>query len=364
MKVAILHDYLNQLGGAERVLEEFLALFPDAPIFTLFYDETRTQKKFSHRTIYTSFLQHIPFVIGHHRYAIPLMPFASDRLVVRDFDLVISSSSGYAKGFAVDPTIRHINYCYTPLRYAWEEYYLDTHKTYSWMKQALSPTLTSLKAWDMRASARPHEMYTISNYIAGKIERYYGKTVPVLYPPARTDFFRPTAQKEDFYLAAGRMLHYKRFDLVIEAFNRLGKPLKVIGSGPEYKNLKAMAGQTIEFLGNVSDETLRDYYSMSRALIFPQKEDFGLVAVEALSCGTPVIAFREGGGPQEIITEGENGLFFDEQSVESLVAAVRSFETNSFSPEACRGSAARFSPEEFRNGILGIINKVPQKLSS
>jgi len=276
-------------------------------------------------------------------------------------DVVFSDSSGYAKGIDVDPNILHINYCYTPIRYAWEEEYLNTHRFFRYLRHGVKPILSHLRKWDRHTSTLPHEMYAVSAHIAKKIKLNYDRDVEVLYPPARTDFFHPTRGKEDFYLAVGRMLHYKRFDLIISAFNTLGLPLKIIGSGPEYNQLKAMARTNIEFLGRVSDEILRDYYSSARALIFPQQEDFGLVAVEALSCGTPVIAFRRGGGAEEIVEETKNGLFFEEQTVESLLATVHTFERNNFEEEACRISALRFSPKHFKTSVNRIINNAMKR---
>ncbi len=355
MRVAILHDYLNQLGGAERVLEEFIKLFPNAPIFTLFYDEVRTQKKFSGKDIRASFLQHIPRVADYHHYAIPIMPLAARNLSVRGFDIVLSSSSGYAKGITVNPNIFHINYCYTPLRYAWENKYLNTHPIFQHIQKGITPILSYLRTWDQKTSSQPHEMYTISNHIAKKIKKHYRRDALVVYPPVDTTFFYPSKEKGDFYLVAGRMLHYKRFDLVVSVFNELGLPLKVIGSGPEEKRLKKIAHKNIEFLGIVSDEKLRDYYSEARVLIFPQQEDFGLVAAEALSCGTPVIAYTRGGGPEEIVKQGENGLFFEEQTKESLMATLVDFKNYTFTRENCRESVAHLSKEKFREKIKTVI---------
>ncbi|MBI5421167.1 MAG: glycosyltransferase [Parcubacteria group bacterium] len=361
MKIAILHDYLNQLGGGERVLEELITLFPNAPVYTLFYDEALTQKRFSETTVHTSFLQHVPGVARHHHVAIPLMPLAAQSIHIRNVDVVFSDSSGYAKGITVDPSVLHINYCYTPLRYAWEEKYLTTHAIFKHLRHGIKPILSHLRTWDHYTATLPHEMYAVSKHIAKKIKLHYDRKVEVLYPPARTDFFYPTQKKENFYLAVGRMLHYKRFDLIISAFNTLGLPLKIIGSGPEHKRLKAMAHTNIEFLDRVSDEVLRDYYSAARALIFPQQEDFGLVAVEALSCDTPVIAFKHGGGPEEIIEEGKNGLFFEEQTKESLITTIRKFENSHFGKEACRTSALRFSPEKFREKVQRIIREATKR---
>ncbi|MBI5152997.1 MAG: glycosyltransferase [Parcubacteria group bacterium] len=361
MRIAILHDYLNQLGGGERVLEELITLFPKAPVYTLFYDETRTQNRFSQSDIHTSFLQYIPGVARYHHAAIPLMPIAAKSLRVRDVDVVFSDSSGYAKGISVDPNILHINYCYTPIRYAWEEEYLNTHGLFKHLRHGIKPILSSLRKWDRYTSALPHEMYAVSAHIAKKIKLHYNRDVGVLYPPARTDFFYPTQKKGNFYLAVGRMLHYKRFDLIISAFNILGLPLKIVGSGPEYKRLKEMAHDNIEFLGRVSDEVLRDYYSSARALIFPQQEDFGLVVVEALSCGTPVIAFKKGGGPEEIINEGKNGLFFEEQTTESLISAIHIFEKSDFKKDVCCDSALRFSPEQFKVRVHSIVDNAMKR---
>ncbi len=363
MKIALIHDYLNQYGGAERVLEAFLAIFPYADVYTLFYDKKRMQGKFENHIRRTSFLDS-SLVSRYHRPFIPLMPLAVETLKLDDdYDLVISDSAGYAKGISVPSRAFHLSYCYTPLRYAWE---LDDYFTNPLFKTVFRPAFSYLKHWDFRASQKPHAIIAISDFIAGKIKDYYGREAPVLYPPvdAKTFFYEPAQRKEigTYYLAVGRLLHYKRFDLIIEAFARIGAPLKIVGVGPEEKHLKSQIANlkacNIELLSFIPERNLRFMYQRARALIFPQVEDFGLVAAEAQACGTPVIAYRAGGA-LEIVREGETGFFFDEQKVEALQEAVRMFETSSLNRRRISASAERFSFERFKRGIL---REIPRAL--
>ena len=349
MRVALVHDYLNQYGGAERVLEVLAKMFPEAPIYTLLYDEAKTYGCFRGRVRTTSFLDH-PFVSRRHRLFIPLLPWAASRLRVPDeYDLIISSTAGYAKGVSYG-NAKHVAYCHTPLRYAWEPDYLTAKLgTNPAVRAALAPLLWYLRRWDYRAGQKPNIVIANSRFIAEKIRRAYGREAEVVHPPVDTAVFYPDAsvRRGDRYLAAGRMLHYKRFDLVIDAFNKLGLPLTIVGDGPERAALKRRASSTIEFLPFVPDTAeLRRLYSSAKALIFPQVEDFGLVAAEALACGTPVIAY-DAGGAKEIVADGRNGVLFPEQTAEALIAAVRRFETLPFDRNRVAASAQRFSKEKF-----------------
>jgi len=365
MRVALVHDYLNQYGGAERVLEAFCEIWPDAPIYTLIYDKDRTGGAFEGRRIKTSFLQKIPFVRSHHRPFMMLMPMAAESFDLAKYDLVISDSASFAKGVITRPKTLHICYCHTPTRYAWD----DSHKYirefgYPSLVTKLIPIFMNyLRVWDEAAAQRPDKFIANSQCVAGRIKKYYGQDSVVINPPVKTDFFYVADKTDDFFLAAGRFLPYKRFDLIIRAFNKLRWPLKIVGSGPEQKRLQKMAGPTIEFIGQISDEKLRDLYARCRAFIFPQEEDFGIVAVEAMAAGRPVIAFRSGGA-LEIIKEGETGIFFEEQSVSSLLAALNRFDENNFEPQKIRAAALAFDRRIFKEKIKNFVQDSWEKHNS
>lgn len=359
MKVAILHDYLNQFGGAERVLQTILELFPEADIYTLLYDQKRAPKLFEANIKQTSFLD-CPLIRHHHRMFIPLMPFAAEFLRNKEpYDLVISSSAGYGKAINVRGKY-HICYCHSPLRYAWEiDYLKDLPFAPAPLKEAIGrPIANWLRAWDKRTAGRVNLFVANSNYIAKKIKSYYGRESVVLYPPVDAEIFYPDAKKGNegnYYLMVGRLLYYKRFDLGIEAFNHLLKPLKIVGQGPEADKLKKMAkSPLIEFVTRVSDSELRGLYSNARALIFPQIEDFGLVAAEAQACGLPLIAYRKGGA-EEIVIDGKTGMFFDEQAPRSIIKAVHDFELKKFSRISIRRAALRFSKDNFKKKFMEIV---------
>jgi len=358
MRVALVHDYLNQYGGAERVLEAFCEIWPEAPIFTLIYDKKRTGLAFEGRKIKTSFLQKVPFVRSHHRPFLMLMPLGVEKFDLSKYDLVISDSASFAKGVIVRPKTRHICYCHTPTRYVWD----DSHKyirefSYpSFIKNLVPPFLSYLRLWDEAASARPDLYLANSNFVAQRIKKYYNRTAMVIYPPVKTSNFFISSKIDDYFLLVARFLPYKKIDLAIKAFNKLGWPLKIIGDGPKNKQLRKMAKANVEFVGLVPEKKLRDYYVRCRALIFPQEEDFGIVAVEAMAAGRPVIAY-EAGGALEIVKEGETGIFFKEQTVDSLVAALRSFKIEKFSPQAIREQALKFDKEIFKNKIKEFVEQ-------
>lgn len=365
MRVALVHDYLNQYGGAERVLETLMEIFPEAPVYTLMHDTEKTGGRFAGRVVKTSFLD-FPLARGRHRLFIPLMPLAASSIDLKDdYDLIISDTAGFAKGIRYGKNTRHISYIHTPLRYAWEqEEYLAPIMSATKLTLA-KPILNYLKWWDYRTGQRPDVLLANSEFIAGKIRKYYDRESTVIYPPVDTArfFYRPIrANKaiDGYYLAIGRLLHYKRFDLIVEAFARLGLPLKIVGSGPEYGKLLSkiyeLKAKNIELCTFVHDESeLRGLYSNAKALVFPQVEDFGLVAAEAQACGTPVIAYAAGGA-MEIVEDGKTGVLFKEQTVESLAEAVRQFKKKKFSRPAIAQSARRFSKESFKKQILASLH--------
>ncbi len=357
MRVAILHDYLNQFGGAERVLQVLLEIFPDADLYTLVYDKEKTRGLFEGKVKGTSFLDW-PLVRRYHRLFIPFMPLAAASFKQKgDYDLVVSSTAGYAKGFNIKAPY-HVSYCHSPLRYAWEiDYMKDLPFAPSGFKTAVAkPIAKLLKRWDRKASAKVNFFIANSAHIAEKVRSYYGREAAIVHPPIADDIFYPEPEgKRDYYLMAGRLLYYKCFDLGILAFNQLKKPLKIVGRGPELAKLKKIARSPyIEFIEDADDAALRLMYSNAKALIFPQVEDFGLVAAEAQACGTPVIAFDQGGA-REIVVHKKTGLLFPNQTPEDIIEAVQAFEGMNFDRRAIAKSALRFSKDNFKRNIADIF---------
>ena len=362
MRVALVHDYLNQFGGAERVLETLAEIFPDAPIYTLLYDEDKTFGHFKGRVATTSFLD-TPLARKNHRAFIPVLPIAASAMKIGgDYDLVISSSAGFAKGVRLPQNTPHLSYCHTPLRYAWEPNYLNAvlPKPAAWLAK---PALALMRAWDYRAGKKPDLLLANSRFIADKIKSCYNRPARVVHPPVDLSVFYPEKIKggRSYFLALGRFLHYKKFDLIIDAFKKNGLPLRIAGSGPEEERLKAQAqgAANIEFRAFESDpDRLRALYGGARALIFPQVEDFGLVAAEAIACGTPVIAYNAGGA-REIVGSG-SGMLFDEQTSEEIGKAVERFvvEEKKFTPGRVSKGAAAFSKERFKEAILTAAEEV------
>lgn len=359
MKVALVHDYLNQYGGAERVLEAFCEIFPEAPIYTLLYNEKKTGYVFQSKKIYTSFLQRVPLVKNHHRSFLMLMPLAVEQFDLSQYDLVLSDSASYAKGVVTALNTRHICYCHTPIRYAWDDSqkYIDEFGYPNFIKKVIPFFMSYIRVWDEQAAARVDYFIANSNFVAGRIAKYYRRAAEVIYPPVKTNLFYISNQKpENYFLMVGRLLPYKQFELAIAAFNKLGWPLKIIGAGPERTQLQKKAKSNIEFLGLVSDDKLKEYYAHCQAFISPQEDDFGIVAVEAMASGRPVIAYH-GGGALEFVEEGITGLFFNEQNVDCLTAAMRRFNNSDFNPWLIRSKTLKFDQENFKEKIKNFIDQ-------
>ncbi|MBU2037179.1 glycosyltransferase [Patescibacteria group bacterium] len=358
MRVALVHDYLNQYGGAERVLEVFCEIWPDAPIFTLVYDKQRTGGAFEGRKIRTSFLQKVPLAKTHHRPFLMLMPLAIEQFDLLKYDLVISSSASFAKGVITRPDALHICYCHTPTRYVWDDSqkYINEFNYPSFIKKGIPLFLNYLRVWDESAAERPDVYLANSQFVASRIKKYYNRQSRVIYPPVKTENFHLDGKTEDYFLIVVRFLPYKKIDLAISAFNELGWPLKIIGDGPDRNRLKKMAGSNIEFIGLVAEKNLSDYFARCRAFIFPQEEDFGITAIEAMAAGRPVIAFR-GGGALETVEEGKTGLFFNEQTPESLIATLKKFNQADFSPSYIRQKAEQFDKKIFKGKIKEFVEE-------
>jgi glycosyltransferase involved in cell wall biosynthesis len=366
LRIAIAHDFLVQYGGAERVLEVLCEMFPSSPIFSLFYDEGRTRGRFRSQDVRTSFLSHLPVAgkrIGHHHHLFFWsFPGAVERFDFSGFDLVLSSSASYSKGVVPPPHVPHVCYCYTPTRYLWEDVtkYVNGILATAPVTALGEAVFRVMRRWDRGAALRPTKLIAVSTHIADRIREIYGRQPDaVVFPPVDTETYcvngtgaRTTSG--DYFLMVGRLLPYKRFDLGIEACTRLGLPLKIAGVGRERKRLQRLAGPTVEFLGWVEEVELPRLYRGARGLIFPQVEDFGLVAAEAVACGTPVIAYRAGGA-LDIVQEGVNGVFFDRQESTSLASALTAFNSRRFDPRRVSATAQRFSKARFQQEMLKVL---------
>lgn len=357
MKIAIVHDYLNQMGGAERVVAVFHEMFPDAPIFTTLVDRSILAPELADADIRPTWMQGLPGWRKHFKKYLPLYPRAIESIDLRGYKLVLSSSSAFAKGVQKATGALHVCYCYTPMRFVWDyENYLAGENLPRIYRTFLPGVLARLKKWDLQTSGRPDYYVAISSEVRDRIRRIYGRESRVLFPPVETQKFRPLGPPGDFYLVVSRLTAYKRIDLAVRAFNHLGLPLKIVGIGPYQGALKHLAGANIEFLGRLGDADLVRSYGTCRALILPGSEDFGLTPLEANAAGRPVIAFR-GGGAIDTVKEGVNGLFFSEPSVESLIAAVQAVENGlfSFHPERIRDHARQFDKEIFKQKFGQLI---------
>jgi len=356
MKIALVHDYLNQYGGAERMLEILCEIFPDAPIYTLVYDEAATGHVFKNKEIHTSFLQKIPFAKKHHRVFPLLMPLAVEQFDLSYFDVVLSTSASFAKGVITKPHTQHINYCLTPTRFLWDDShrFIDEFK-YPWPVKKLVPFfITYLRIWDKEAALRVDRFVAISDFIKTRIKKYYHRDAEVIHPAIDTGKYQISNEVDDYFLMVGRLVSYKRFDLAVKVFNAIEKPLKIVGDGPERKRLEKMANKNIEFLGLVSDYKMPEIYNHAQAVIFPQVEDFGLVPLEAMASGRPVIAYA-GGGALETVIAGKTGVFFDDQTEIALAQAIGEFCQTDWNPVAIRNHALKFDKEIFKKKVVDMI---------
>jgi len=358
MKIALVHDYLVQYGGAERVLECFTELFPYAPIYTLVYNEDLMHGKFSGKNIRTSFIQKLPFAKIRHRIFPQFMPMAIEQFDFSDYDIVLSDSSSYAKGIITEPETLHICYMHTPMRYAWDDCqkYTSDFDFPRLVKKIIPFIMNYIRVWDRVSADRPDKIIANSGFVARRIKKYYKRDSVVIHPPVETDNFFISSERDNYFLMVGRMLAYKRHDIVIKAFNQLGLPLKIIGRGPEMKKLKKLAKANIEFLDRVPDEKLADFYAKCQAFIFPQEEDFGIVAIEAMASGRPIIAYR-GGDIVEHAEEGKEGIFFDRQTAEDIIMAVKKYKEADYNPEAIREKAKKFDKAVFKAKIKDYVER-------
>lgn len=355
LKVALVQDWLVKFGGAEWTLLNWHKIFPDAPLYTLVYDKEKMGEAFSDFDIRTTYIQKIPGGVKHYQMLLPLMPGAWECLDLTKYDLVISSCSSCCKGIITRPDAVHVCYCHTPTRYFWDMFYEYRDQSNPIKRFLMTPFIHKLRMWDRLAADRVDYFIANSKFTQKRIKKYYRRESDVIYSVGGnfvSDELFNSTEKEDFYLTTGRLIGYKRFDLAIEACNRLGKKLIVVGTGNEEENLKKIAGPTIEFKGYCSNEEILQYYAKAKAFLFPGLEDFGFTPVEAQSGGTPVIAYGKGGA-LETVKKGETGLFFYEQSVDSLVECIEKFEEKGVicDKQEIRDFANTFSAENFRKQI-------------
>lgn len=359
MKVALVHDHLNQIGGAEKVLAEFHGLYPQAPVYTLLYDREALGSAFQSWDIRTSFVERLPGGRKYFKWYLWLMPTAVEQFDLSPYDVVVSSASALVKGVIVKPATTHICYCHTPTRYLWSDtlQYTSELPQPGWVKSLLPILLTRLRQWDYLAAQRVDHFVANSKFVARRIAKYYRREAHVIYPPVATELFGEPQTPEDYFLVVSRLRPYKRVDLAIRAFNKLGMPLRVIGSGEQEAELKALAKPNITFLGQLSEADKVQQMSRCRALIFPQEEDFGITAVEALAAGRPVIAYGAGGA-LEIVSDGVTGKLFREQSWEALADTVIRFRYETFQPDVIQTHARQFSRSWFVEAWQQYLHKI------
>jgi glycosyltransferase involved in cell wall biosynthesis len=365
-RVAIVHDWLVNPGGAELVLRDLLRVFPDAQVFTLIDHMAADERRaIGLGLTTTSSLQNIPGIAKHYRNFLPLMPLAVRSLDVSGYDIVISNSHAIAKGITTTDKQLHICYCLSPMRYAWDlrEPYLRASGLDQGIKGALARAmLERMRRWDLGNTHGVDAFITLSHFIAERIERAYGRESTVIYPPVDTDYFTPEGPREEFYLTASRFVQYKRIDLIAEAFRLLpDRQLIIVGDGPDAAKIRAAAGPNVTLVGRQSRPALRDYLRRARAFIFAAEEDFGIAPVEAQACGTPVIAYGAGGALETVRAAPfptPTGVFFEEQSAEAIADAVRRFEASgpAITPEHCRANAERFEATKFREQIRAFVD--------
>ncbi len=389
MKVALVYDRVNKIGGAERVLKVLHEIFPKAPLFTAVYNK-KTARWADVFAVKTTFLHHIPKASTNHEYFAWLAPLAFEELNLDEYDLVISITSEYAKGIITKPGTLHICYCLTPTRYLWSGY--QTYFTSGWFRLLSKPFVNYLRSWDKVAAQRPDYYIAISQTVRERIKKYYGRESVVVYPPITLEddrrwkvegrnlkmeggslinhlssnfknlpstFYHPPSKKQ-YFLLVSRLVPYKRIDIAVEAFNQLGWPLKIVGTGREFEKLKAAAASNIEFLQNLTDEALSSYYQDCIALIFPGEEDFGLAILEAQSFGKPIIAYGSGGA-LETVVEGKTGEFFAPQTKEALVEKLKSFDATRYNVKDCQRQAEKFSKERFKIDLINLIDLISKK---
>jgi len=361
LNVALVHDWLTGMRGGEKVLEVLCELFPAATLHTLLHNRGVMSPTIEAMKIRTSFVDRLPFKTEGYRNYLPLFPRAIETFDLSDYDLVLSTSHCVAKGARPHPRALHICYCHTPMRYVWEMYdeYFGKGRAGLLTRTAMSYFAPRLRNWDVASSGRVHHFVANSKNVAQRIQRHYRRPSDVIHAPVDTQQFRLSTVNEGYYLIVSALVPYKRVDLAIEVFNRLGERLLIVGKGPELKKLQAMASRSVEFLGWQSDDKLPGLYAGCRALVFPGIEDFGIVPLEAMACGKPVVAYGRGGAVETVVEDADNptGVFFYEHTVEALSEAVKNLSRRRFDPVMIRAHAQRFDRSNFKARIHQYIQE-------
>ncbi len=357
LKVALVHDWLVGRGGGERVLYDIHTLFPDAPIYTLVYDQDKAPEWCKECDIRTTYIQKWPGAKSHHKLLLSFMPKAWEALDLTEYDLVISCCASCCKGVITRPDALHVCYSFSPTRYVWDLYYDYLENTNAIKRFFMKRMIHKVRLWDFQAAQRVDHFAADSNFVGSRIKKYYRRDFTTIYPGTRIYEYPITEMPDDYYLVVARFVRYKRVDLAIEACNQLKKKLVVIGSGgEEEERLKKLAGDTVEFLGRVSDEEMERYYSRAKAFLFPGIEDYGITPVEAMSAGVPVLAFGKGGA-LETVQDGKTGLYFHDQTVSGLVHCIEEFERNgvAYSRQQIHDYSLNFSDEIFKGNFTNFL---------
>ena len=363
MRTAVVHDWLNGMRGGEKVLEALLPLVPDPTIFTLFHVPGSVSREIERYPIRASFLNRLPFSRAHYRHYLPLFARAVESFDLSEFDLVVSSSHAVARGAIARPGAPHLCYCHTPLRYAYEQFetYFPRGRTRLRALKALA--VARLRRWDQRTAGRPTRYLANSTAVAGRIRRHYGRDATVCHPPVDVEFYRPGPERrEDFLLAVGALVPYKRYEEAIAAARRAGRPLVIVGGGPEDRRLRALADSSVQFLVNRSAEELRSLYRTCAYYVQPGEEDFGIAAVEALACGAPVVALGRG-GVRDIVADGVNGVLYEAEDPAGLAGALDRASRIEFDYTALRETALPFRTERFREEFKNEVERLLRKES-
>lgn len=357
LKVALVQDWLVGRGGGERVLYDIHTLFPDAPIYTLVYDQDKAPEWCKECDIRTTYIQKWPGAKSHHKLLLSFMPKAWEALDLTEYDLVISCCASCCKGVITRPDALHVCYSFSPTRYVWDLYYDYLENTNAIKRFFMKRMIHKVRLWDFQAAQRVDHFAADSNFVGSRIKKYYRRDFTTIYPGTRINEYPITEMPDDYYLVVARFVRYKRVDLAIEACNQLKKKLVVIGSGgEEEERLKKLAGDTVEFLGRVSDEEMERYYSRAKAFLFPGIEDYGITPVEAMSAGVPVLAFGKGGA-LETVQDGKTGLYFHDQTVSGLVHCIEEFERNgvAYSRQQIHDYSLNFSDEIFKGNFTNFL---------
>ena len=364
MNLALVHDWLNQLGGAEDVLEALVSLYPGRPLYTSLYDRGRMPARWRDWDIRTSTIDRLPFAHKKQQLYFPLYPAAFEQFDLRGYDVVLSNKSGFCHGVITGPETMHVCYCLTPTRYVWRYHqYAERENLGRLTRLGLAPFLTRLRQWDRLAADRVDHFIAISDEVRRRIAKVYRREATIIYPPVDVGRFAPSNRIEDYYLFVGRLVPYRRLDLLIEAFNTMRRPLLIAGSGRDRERLEALAGPTVKLLGFVPDADLPDLLARCRAFVWPGEEDFGISPLQANAAGRPVIAYGAGGA-LETIVEGVTGVFFTEQSVAAIIRAVEAYDPLSADPAACRSNAEQYDIALFKRRIDAFVTRKLEEWNS